>query len=82
MIGIDWRIPLDEAWAMVGHDRAVQGNLDPVALFAPIHEIERRVTDILRRAADVQGIFSTLATAFSPIRPWNMSPQRLTSSID
>ena len=34
VIGIDWRIPLDEAWAMVGHDRAVQGNLDPVTLCA------------------------------------------------
>ena len=43
VIGIDWRIPLDEAWALVGHDRAVQGNLDPVTLFGPIHEIERRV---------------------------------------
>ncbi len=36
VIGIDWRVPLDEAWALVGHDRAVQGNLDPVALFGPI----------------------------------------------
>src|SRR5581483_11824112 len=34
VIGLDWRIHLDEAWAMVGYDVAVQGNLDPVALFA------------------------------------------------
>ena len=55
VIGIDWRIPIDEAWAMVGYDRAVQGNLDPVTLFGPISEIERRVTDILRRAAGRPG---------------------------
>src|SRR5436190_148745 len=50
VIGVDWRIHLDEAWATVGHDVAVQGNLDPLTLFAPLHEIERRVADILRRA--------------------------------
>ena len=51
VIGVDWRIHLDEAWTTVGHDVAVQGNLDPLTLFAPLHEIERRVEDILRRAA-------------------------------
>ncbi|MCS6897962.1 MAG: uroporphyrinogen decarboxylase, partial [Nitrospira sp.] len=51
VIGLDWRVHLDEGWAMVGHDRAVQGNLDPLVLFAPLPEIERRVEDILRRAA-------------------------------
>jgi uroporphyrinogen decarboxylase len=35
VIGVDWRIHLDEAWTIIGHDRAVQGNLDPVALYAP-----------------------------------------------
>ena len=34
VIGIDWRIDLDEAWRMVGHDKAVQGNLDPPCLLA------------------------------------------------
>jgi uroporphyrinogen decarboxylase len=55
VIGVDWRIHLDEAWAMVGHDVAVQGNLDPVVLFAPLHEIERRVEDILKRAGNRPG---------------------------
>src|SRR6187455_1936558 len=32
VVGVDWRVHLDEAWAMIGHDRAVQGNLDPVVL--------------------------------------------------
>jgi uroporphyrinogen decarboxylase len=35
VIGVDWCTPLDQAWARVGHDRAVQGNLDPCALLAP-----------------------------------------------
>jgi uroporphyrinogen decarboxylase len=50
VIGLDWRIPLDDGWAALGHDVAVQGNLDPVLLFAPLPEIKKRVHDILRRA--------------------------------
>ncbi len=69
VIGIDWRIHLDEAWALVGHDRAVQGNLDPVALFGPIHEIERRVTDILRRAAGRPGHIFNLGHGILPNTP-------------
>lgn len=64
VIGVDWRVHLDEAWTMIGHDRAVQGNLDPLALFAPLHEIERRVEDILRRAGGVSVISSILVTVF------------------
>lgn len=55
VVGVDWRIPLDRAWEIIGHDRAVQGNLDPVALFAPLPEVERRVHDILRRAEGRHG---------------------------
>jgi uroporphyrinogen decarboxylase len=50
VLGLDWRLPLDEGWGIIGHDRAVQGNLDPAALFAPLPEIQARVQDILRRA--------------------------------
>jgi uroporphyrinogen decarboxylase len=50
VIGLDWRIPLDDGWALLGGDVAVQGNLDPVTLFAPLPEIKTRVLDILRRA--------------------------------
>lgn len=50
VIGLDWRIPLDDGWSLLGEDVAVQGNLDPALLFAPLPEIKRRVYDILRRA--------------------------------
>jgi uroporphyrinogen decarboxylase len=69
VIGVDWRMDLDEAWAMVGYDAAVQGNLDPVALFAPLHEIERRVEDILRRAANRPGHIFNLGHGILPQTP-------------
>jgi uroporphyrinogen decarboxylase len=55
VIGVDWRIPLDEAWRRVGYDVGIQGNLDPLALFAPLEEIERRVRDILDKAGSRPG---------------------------
>jgi uroporphyrinogen decarboxylase len=69
VIGVDWRVPLDEAWAKLGHDTAVQGNLDPVALFGPIHEIERRVEDIVRRAAGRPGHIFNLGHGILPQTP-------------
>jgi uroporphyrinogen decarboxylase len=50
VMGLDWRIPLDDGWNLLGEDVAVQGNLDPTILFAPLSEIKKRVHDILRRA--------------------------------
>jgi uroporphyrinogen decarboxylase len=50
VLGFDWRIPLDEGWKLVGHDIAIQGNLDPAVLLSPLPEIKKRVTDILHRA--------------------------------
>lgn len=55
VLGVDWRIDLDEAWAQLGPGVAVQGNLDPAVLFAPWGEIERRAADILARAAGREG---------------------------
>ena len=69
VIGVDWRIHLDEAWAHVGHDVAVQGNLDPLALYAPLHEIERRVEDILRRAGGRPGHIFNLGHGILPTTP-------------
>jgi len=50
VIGLDWRVDLGETWQMLGHDVAVQGNLDPVILFAPLPVIREGVHDILKRA--------------------------------
>ncbi len=69
VIGVDWRIHLDEAWATVGYDVAVQGNLDPLTLFAPLHEIERRVADILRRAGGRAGHIFNLGHGILPTTP-------------
>jgi uroporphyrinogen decarboxylase len=55
VISFDWRINLDDAWDQVGHDQPIQGNLDPVTLFAPLPVIKERVHDILRRAAGRPG---------------------------
>jgi uroporphyrinogen decarboxylase len=49
-IGLDWRVPLDEGWSVVGHERAVQGNLDPAALFGPWEHVETAALDVLARA--------------------------------
>jgi len=55
VIGLDWRTPLDEAWKVVGHDRAVQGNLEPLSLFGSYEYLEHQVDDILSRAAGQSG---------------------------
>jgi uroporphyrinogen decarboxylase len=69
VIGLDWRIPLDEGWAAAGHELAVQGNLDPVVLFAPEHEIERRVLDVVKRADGRPGHIFNLGHGILPETP-------------
>jgi uroporphyrinogen decarboxylase len=69
VIGLDWRMNLDEGWAAVGHDVAVQGNLDPVALFASPKEIKIRAADILRRAAGRPGHIFNLGHGVLPETP-------------
>ncbi|MDQ3830618.1 MAG: uroporphyrinogen decarboxylase [Candidatus Tectomicrobia bacterium] len=69
VIGVDWRIPLDDAWRRIGYDVGIQGNLDPVALFAPLPEIERRVDDILRRAGNRPGHIFNLGHGILPETP-------------
>ncbi len=55
VIGLDWRVDLDAAWAALGHDVAVQGNLDPAVLLAKPPYIRQRVKDILDRAGGRPG---------------------------
>lgn len=70
VIGIDWRIGIDDAWKRLGYQVAVQGNLDPVALFAPPDEIERRVAGILRRAGGRAGHIFNLGHGILPETPF------------
>jgi len=69
VIGVDWRIPLDAAWARIGSGRAIQGNLDPVALLAPRAELERRVQDVLERASGRPGHIFNLGHGVLPETP-------------
>jgi uroporphyrinogen decarboxylase len=69
VIGLDWRVNLDEGWAMLGHDVAVQGNLDPVALLASPKDIKARVADILRRADGRPGHIFNLGHGVLPETP-------------
>jgi len=55
VIGLDWRCNLDEAWSRVGHDKAVQGNIDPISLFGSKEFIRKRTKEILDRAANRPG---------------------------
>src|SRR3954469_11414973 len=50
VIGVDWRMNIDDAWASLGHRGAVQGNLDPITLFADKKLLRERTHDVMRRA--------------------------------
>jgi uroporphyrinogen decarboxylase len=69
VIGLDWRVDLDAAWARVGHDVGVQGNLDPAALLAPIPEIRTRAAAILGQAAGRPGHVFNLGHGVLPETP-------------
>jgi len=69
VIGVDWRIDLDTAWNRIGHDVAVQGNLDPTALLAPLSEIRARAAAILGQAAGRPGHIFNLGHGILPQTP-------------
>ena len=69
VIGLDWRVQLDDGWKLLGNRGAVQGNLDPVTLFANQSEIRNRVEDILRRANGRPGHIFNLGHGILPETP-------------
>jgi len=69
VIGLDWRVPVDVAWARVGHDLGVQGNLDPAALFAPWPAVERAALDVLHRVGTRPGHVFNLGHGLLPATP-------------
>lgn len=69
VLGLDWRTPLDEGWKRVGHDRAVQGNLDPTVLFAPRELAEKHAKRVLDAAAGRPGHIFNLGHGILPETP-------------
>ncbi len=69
VVGVDWRIDLDVAWRRIGYDRAVQGNLDPVTLFASQDEIRRQVKRILNQVQGRPGHIFNLGHGILPQTP-------------
>jgi uroporphyrinogen decarboxylase len=69
VIGLDWRIPLDQGWRSLEFRGAVQGNLDPVLLFAGWKELKSRAEEILRRADGRRGHIFNLGHGILPETP-------------
>jgi uroporphyrinogen decarboxylase len=66
VVGLDWRIPLDDGWALVGDDRGVQGNLDPAVLLGPWERVEAEARDVLARAGGRPGHIFNLGHGVLP----------------
>ena len=69
VIGVDWRLPLDEAWQIAGRDRGVQGNLDPTLLLGPVDRLLAGADDVLRRAGGQPGHIFNLGHGVLPETP-------------
>jgi uroporphyrinogen decarboxylase len=69
VIGVDWRIDLDVAWQGLGDDVAVQGNLDPVTLFAPWPELQKRAQIVLDQVGGRPGHIFNLGHGILPQTP-------------
>ncbi|QKG20828.1 Uroporphyrinogen III decarboxylase [Actinomadura verrucosospora] len=66
VVGVDWRVPLDEAVRRVEPGKALQGNLDPAVLFAPWETVERRALDVLARGRTAEGHIFNLGHGVLP----------------
>jgi uroporphyrinogen decarboxylase len=69
VMGVDWRINIDQAWMDISYRSAIQGNLDPVALFAPLPELKMRVTELLKRTGARPGHIFNLGHGILPETP-------------
>ena len=69
VIGLDWRVPLDQGWSALGHAVAVQGNLDPIMLFAEEDLLRERVRQILAQAGGRPGHIFNLGHGIVPGTP-------------
>lgn len=78
VVGVDWRVPLDEAARRVGPGKALQGNLDPAVLFAPTSAVETKTREVLDAAAGLPGHVFNLGHGVLP----STDPDSLTRLVD
>jgi uroporphyrinogen-III decarboxylase len=69
VIGVDWRIRLDDAWQSIGPERAIQGNLDPTVLLSTPEVIRRRAAEVLAQAGGRPGHIFNLGHGVLPQTP-------------
>ncbi len=78
VMGVDWRVDLRKAWAVLGHDVAIQGNLDPVTLFADIPTIRERAAAVLEKANGQPGHIFNLGHGVMP----DMKPENVKALVE
>jgi len=69
VMGVDWRINIDQAWIDISYRSAVQGNLDPAVLFAPLPELRLRIHELLKRTGTRPGHIFNLGHGILPETP-------------
>jgi uroporphyrinogen decarboxylase len=69
VMGVDWRINIDQAWMDISYRSAVQGNLDPAVLMAPLPELRMRVNELLKRTGTRPGHIFNLGHGILPETP-------------
>src|ERR1700723_2950835 len=69
VMGVDWRVNIDQAWTDISYRSAVQGNLDPAVLFAPLPELKMRVHELLKRTGSRPGHIFNLGHGILPATP-------------
>ncbi len=69
VMGVDWRVNIDQAWMDISYRSAVQGNLDPALLFAPLPELRMRVHELLKRTGSRPGHIFNLGHGILPETP-------------
>jgi len=78
VVGVDWRVRLDEAVRRVGPGKALQGNLDPTVLFASTEVVEAKAREVLDSAAGLEGHVFNLGHGVMP----NTDPDALTRLVE
>ena len=69
VMGVDWRLNIDQAWMDISYRSAIQGNLDPAALFAPLPELKQKVHELLKRTGTRPGHIFNLGHGILPETP-------------